>query len=111
LFYYTDLTINGEWVYPPLNLETELLKLPEHLREMGREVIHKLDEYFHLPVVVHQDKVRSTLWAIAVQIEDRPSAVIQLEKFFVEWWDRIKPPERVRELFVLLEKDGVDLTP
>jgi hypothetical protein len=111
LFYYTDLMINGEWVYPPLDLETELLKLPVHLRGSGREVIHKLDEYFHRPVVVHQDKVRSTIWAIAVQIEDRPSAMAQLEKFYEEWWDNETLQRGYHGLFVLLEKDGVDLTP
>jgi hypothetical protein len=110
-FYYTDLSINGEWVYPPLDLDSELLKLPCHLREVGKEVVLKLDEYFHCPIVIHPDKVRPTLWAIAVQISDLPTAQDQLKKFFNDWYDEATLHRGFHGLFVLLEKDGVDLTP
>lgn len=85
-------------------IEIEVQKLPGSLQEVGREVLQKLDEYFHEPVLVKPDKDRPHLWAFAVQTR---LSVLEAEslfnRFFYEYWYEVGQPSRLTGILVTLE--------
>ena len=85
-------------------IEDEVQKLPENMREAGREVLTKLDEYFHEPVIIHPDEERPWMWAFSVQTrlpETEAEAIFQM--FFDEYWYEVDDPKRHELILVTLE--------
>jgi len=85
-------------------IEDEVQKLPEALQEAGREVLTKLDEYFHEPVIVKPDDCRPWMWAFAIQAHlPPPEAQTLFDRFFFEYWHEVNDPKRLEWILVILE--------
>jgi hypothetical protein len=85
-------------------IEDEVQKLPEALQEAGREVLTKLDEYFHEPVIVKLDECSPWMWAFAIQTHlPPPEAQTLFDQFFFEYWYEVDNPKRLEGILVTLE--------
>ena len=85
-------------------IEDEVQKLPENLRGVGREVLIKLDEYFHEPVIVKPDDERPHMWAFAIQTNKSQSEAEELfDRFFFEYWYEMDDHNRLEGILVTLE--------
>ena len=86
-------------------MEAKLQKVPEGIREAGREVLIKLEEYFHSPVIVKPDEERPWMWAFAIRT-NLPETKAQeiFEKFFDEYWNEVDNPKRLEGILVTLER-------
>lgn len=85
-------------------IEDEVQRLPEVLQEAGREVLTKLDEYFHEPVLVKPDEERPWMWAFAIQTRlPATEAEALFDLFFDEYWNEVDDPKRLEGILVTLE--------
>ena len=85
-------------------IEDEVQKLPVELQAAGREVLTKLDEYFHEPVIISPDVERPWMWAFTIQTHlPPPEAQALYESFFDEYWYEVDQPYRLTGILVNLE--------